>query len=457
MSLRVRLNLLITLLFVLVLFSAGAYVIHGARRAVSEEMQSTSSLALQLVDLILAGADRLDQDKLQDYLVEKFSQLESTRHLQIVVAVRSSADDSIPPGVSRPVRSDAPAWFVRLVQPTAMEYRRVFAGREIPFTEILIRADPSDEISEVWSDTRTVLIFLLLFIVLANVLVYITLGRDLAPIESILQGLERIERGDYRLRLPRFRITELSRISEKFNHMAEVLLQSREDNRFLTQRSLEIQEQERRHLARELHDELGQSLNAIKAIAVTIAGDTGRDGHAVGSNAQTVARIAERTYEVARGMMQRLRPPVLDELGLLRALQSLIDSWNASHPDTFCSLECQADIEGLGEDISINLYRIVQEALTNIDRHARAGTAAVRMARTTESGGGDRVELVIRDDGDGFEAVTRRRGLGLLGMRERAEALNGEFRLDSAPGRGVEIHVSIPIPAGARAGEGRAA
>ncbi|MGH8248019.1 MAG: LapD/MoxY N-terminal periplasmic domain-containing protein, partial [Gammaproteobacteria bacterium] len=265
MTLRSRLNLVITLLFVTVFLGAGAYIIQGARRTVSEEMHSTANLAIQLIELVLARTDAAAQADVQRYIADSFSKLESTRHLQIAVVQRDSPDDVVPPGLIAPVTADAPAWFTRLVEPTPMEFRRVFTATRVPFTEIVIRADPSDEITEVWMETRGVLAFLILFIVLANVLVYITLGRDLAPIESILRGLERIERGDYQSRLPRFRIAELSRISEKFNHMADVLSLSREENRILTQRSLEIQEQERRNLARELHDELGQSLSAIRA------------------------------------------------------------------------------------------------------------------------------------------------------------------------------------------------
>ncbi|MBI2992658.1 MAG: methanol utilization protein MoxY [Gammaproteobacteria bacterium] len=443
MSLRFRLNLLISLLFVLVFFSSGAYVVLNARDAVSEEMQSTSYLALQLVDLVLAGADQRDREDLQEYMVEKFSRLESTRHLQVVVAVRGSMDQAVPPVVVAPVRSTAPSWFVRLVKPVAMEYRRVFAEPDFPFIEVLVRADPSDEINEVWSETRIVLLSLLLYIVMANALVYIILGRDLAPIESILQGLDRIEKGDYRLRLPRFRVAELSRISEKFNHMAEVMQRGREDNRLLTRKSIEIQEMERRRLARELHDELGQSLNAIKAIAVTMGGEAGREA----GYAETIARIAERTYDSARNMMQRLRPPVLDELGLGKALQALVDAWNASHPDTFCNLECPTRIEELDGDTSINLYRIVQEALTNIDRHARAGSITVRLLQCAGPASGEQMSLEIHDDGQGFDASVRRMGLGLIGMRERAEAMNGEFSLQTSPGHGVRIRVEVPARA----------
>ena len=121
--------------------------------------------------------------------------------------------------------------FIRLVQSRPVEFQRIIAVPNKSDIEIIIHADPSDEITEVWYETRSVLFFLLLFITLANVLLYFTLGRYLAPVESILTGLERIEQGDYYLRLPQYELPELTRISDGFNHMADVLLESREENK----------------------------------------------------------------------------------------------------------------------------------------------------------------------------------------------------------------------------------
>lgn len=450
MTLRFRLNLLITGLFVVVFFGAGVYVVNNARTAVSDEIRSSAGFALQLIELVLASADASAQRELQAEIIGRFSRLESTRHLQIRVLAHGAGDSSVPPGLRPALDAKAPRWFVRLVEPTPMEFRRVLAVGMQPRIEILILADPSDEISEVWRDTRSFLGFLLLFIILANVLVYITLGRDLAPIESILRGLERIEQGDYRLRLPRFRIAELSRISEKFNHMAEVILRSREENRLLTQRSLEIQESERRHLARELHDELGQSLSAIKAVAVSLSGDRTVERQALAQGVDTIVGITERTYRAARGMMQRLRPPVLDELGLYTALQELIDAWNSAHGDAFCRLEIRGDLSGLGEEFEISLYRIIQEALTNVSRHSGAGEVVIEIERSAPAAGAaGRLRVSVRDNGRGFDPATMRRGLGLLGMRERAEALGGEFEFSSSPGHGVMLQFDLPLPAAA--------
>lgn len=445
MSLRVRLNVLITLLFVLVLLGGSSYLISNARHAVSDEMQSTAYLTLQLVELVLASSKNSRQLDLQQHLLDKLATLETTRHLQIVLSRSGKPTFNMPPQVISTVSSNAPDWFVQRVKPSPIEYRRVFPGPDASYTEIIIRADPSDEITEVWYETRNVLVFLLTFIVLANFLVYFTLGKDLAPIEEILTGLDRIEQGDYRLRLPHFRLPELSRISDKFNHMAEVLLQSREENRYLTQRTLAIQEKERRHLAQELHDELGQSLIAIKAVAASIEQTTPEENKAVSDNVKTIIAFSDRMYDVARNMMQRLRPAILDELGLITALQEMIDSWNDRHGDVFCHFKVEGELDNLGEDININLYRIVQESLTNIIKHAKANEVQLSLSNKGSHSTDESLLMVIRDDGMGFDITKTQRGLGLLGIRERVVALNGEFELNTGIDKGVEIVIKIPL------------
>ena len=445
MSLRVRLNVLITLLFVLLLLGASSYVISNARRAVSDEIQSTAYLTLQLVELVLASSKNSGQLDLQQHLLDQLAKLKTTRHMQIVLSRSSMPKFNMPPQIISTVSSDAPDWFVQRVKPSPMEFRRIFPGPDASYTEIIIRADPSDEITEVWYETRNVLIFLLTFIVLANLLVYFTLGRDLAPIEEILAGLDRIEQGDYRLRLPHFRLPELSRISDKFNHMAEVLLQSREENRHLTQRTLAIQEKERRHLAQELHDELGQSLTAIKAVAASIEQNIPEDNKAVSDNVKTIIAFSDRMYDVARNMMQRLRPAILDELGLITALQEMIDSWNDRHGDVFCHFKVKGELDNLGEDININLYRIVQESLTNIIKHAKANKVQLTLTNKGNHSTDESLLMTIRDDGMGFDITQTQTGLGLSGIRERVVALNGEFEIQTEMGKGVKIIITVPL------------
>jgi two-component system sensor histidine kinase UhpB len=453
MSLRVRLNLLITALFLVILLGSSFYVIHNARIAVKGEMESTANLTLQLMEAMLASAEMSRQPRLQQQILDNLSRIEATRNLQIHVVRSMTADNEFPPGLVTNVKARAPAWFVKLVSPRPVEFRKVFSGPNLPYTVILIRTDPSHEISESWSENRNVLITLLIFIVSANILVFFTLGRELAPVATILEALESIEKGDYQLRLPHFKLTELNSIAEKFNHMAEVLQRSRDENRYLTQQSLKIQEQERRRLARELHDELGQSLSALKAVAVSIENNSQIKDKHIRDSARTIIEFTDRMYEVARSMMRQLRPGVMDELGLRQALLELTDQWNESYQNKFCHLECEGNIDDLEEQLSINLFRIIQEGLTNIAKHAEATDAHVLVRRDNEGIGGPSLEVRIRDDGVGIKKRNYPIGMGLLGMRERVEAMNGSFELHSQEGEGTTILIRIPLLPEAEIGE----
>ena len=448
MSLRFRLNMLITLLFALILLAGSFYVINNARTAVKEEMQSVSKLTLQLIEIALMSNTVSSTSEIQQSVLESIANLESTRHLEIELYKTGNIGSMVPVKIIPTIDAQAPEWFIRMVKPQPVEYRRVFRESLTAYTEILIRANPSDEITEVWNETRGVLGLLVLFAVLANILVYIILGRGLAPIESILKGLDGIEQGDYQRRLPRFKYPEFSRISEKFNNMAEVLQTSRDENRLLTQKSLAIQEDERRSLAQELHDEFGQSITAIKAVLASIEQMKQQDSDMLKSSARTIGTFSDRMYEVARRMMRQLRPAILDEFGLILALQDMIDDWNSRHEDVFCHFEFKGKFDELGEEVNISIYRVIQESLTNIVKHAQATDVTVCLNRMEL----DRVEndpsynfgikLLIKDNGIGFDETTPR-GLGLLGMRERVEALEGSFTIKSATNEGVEIIVSL--------------
>ncbi|MDX1519745.1 MAG: histidine kinase [Gammaproteobacteria bacterium] len=449
MSLRARLSILITLLFLLILVGGSIFIIGNARRAIHDEVQSAARFTLQLIEIALSSVNDSGQSDVEENLLSKVSRLESSRHLQIRILNRTHLESRLPASTDLTIKADAPDWFVQLVKPQFIEYRRVFSTGNNQVTEILIRADPSDEISEVWQDSKDIIAMFVLFVVMSILIVYYTLGRGLAPISVILKGLEGIERGEYRLRLPKFRLTELSQISEKFNLMASVLDKTQQENRELTQKSLAIQERERQNLAHELHDELGQSIAAIKAVATSI-GQSDQDKESMKDSVNTILEVSNHMYDVARGMMRRLRPAVLDEFGLVRALQDMIDDWNTVHEDVFCEFEFHGDFEHLDEAVRISIYRIVQESLTNVIKHSGASKVMIEFNRVADSPREQEnfpchLELKIVDNGVGFNDSTIKRGLGFLGMQERIDALDGSILIESGPGKGVSIHIIIPL------------
>jgi signal transduction histidine kinase len=212
------------------------------------------------------------------------------------------------------------------------------------------------------------------------------------------------------------------------------------ENRELAHQHLRIQESERKHLARELHDELGQYLNAIKLDAVSI------------EEREVSARIVQavdHVHAVVNDMIRRLRPAGLDELGLLDALENCLDHWRRRLPDARFTLSASGGFEGLSELLNLTLYRLIQEGLTNCYKHAGATHIDVRLQREPAlSGSGEDIVLSVRDDGQGADLRQSRRGFGLNGMRERVEMMGGRFTLDSTPGRGFSIEARMPATAG---------
>lgn len=214
-------------------------------------------------------------------------------------------------------------------------------------------------------------------------------------------------------------------------------------NRQLAQQLLSLQEDERAALARELHDELGQRCTAIRIEAALIA------SAAPGGRAEAAGRIdaqAQALHALVRGLLQRLRPPQLDELGLVDALQALCESWETSS-GVACVLHHEGRFDDLPDATSVAVYRIAQEALSNVMRHAGARTVRVQVARATDAA----LSLQVRDDGVGMAAPQPSprpgaRGLGLLGAAERAAALGGALSLDSAPGQGTTLRLFLPAP-----------
>jgi len=212
-----------------------------------------------------------------------------------------------------------------------------------------------------------------------------------------------------------------------------------EGNRFLIHKSLVVQEEERRHLAQELHDELGQCMTAIQADAENIHELSKHGNPKIAGSANAIVNVSMRMYDVVHSMMQRLRPSVLDNFGLVAAIDEELDAWKARYPQVDCHFEKHGELLDLGEQITISLYRVVQESLTNIAKHAAARRVALYLSR--EDGV---IRLTVEDDGCGMDVDKPVRGLGLIGMRERVEALHGSLSITSTPGEGTAIDVLVP-------------
>ncbi|HUL80720.1 MAG TPA: ATP-binding protein [Gammaproteobacteria bacterium] len=215
-------------------------------------------------------------------------------------------------------------------------------------------------------------------------------------------------------------------------------------NRELAQQHIRTQESERKHLARELHDELGQYLNAIKLDAVSIRDNGGRDAALAGRAAAAIIQSVDHVHAAVSGMIRRLRPVGLDELGLTAAIENCVDHWRARVPAMRVSLDFDGDLDGLGEQLNLAVYRLIQEGLTNCSRHSGATRMQISLRRGGANGA-DELMLAVQDDGRGADLGATRAGFGLSGMQERVEMLGGRFEVVSEVGRGLRFEARLPV------------
>jgi glucose-6-phosphate-specific signal transduction histidine kinase len=226
---------------------------------------------------------------------------------------------------------------------------------------------------------------------------------------------------------------------------AEVrLAQALAENQRLAQQYVDMQESERKALARDLHDELGQYLNAIKLDAVSIRESTAAPPNVYDAARAMIANI-DRVYGVVTDLIRQLRPVGFDDLGVTAALEHCVDEWRSRLPRTTIELSMSGDFETLDESRGLVLYRLVQEALTNIARHAHATRVEIRIDAGRAADTAQCVDVAIADNGTGADLAAPRPGLGLVGMRERVSALGGSIGLASEPGAGFQVKASLPI------------
>lgn len=566
MSLRFRLNLLITLIMLL-FAGAGAYLLLDATRTqIREEMHAGTTVTVQLLSAVVRNTKMVaDENSQQRILVDFLDKLGRVRANEIrFVASMGNQLYASPPSAYKAGRN-APEWFSKLVTPKVE-----LIHLSLPVGELQVVPDASRATLDAWDDMQRIAWIFLGFFLLVNGVVFWFIGRGLAPVKTILHGLSQMQAGNFATRLPSFSLPEMSAISSTFNSMAETLATSTEENnrlalivqqtsdailivdksgtvtfsnpaatfmfgsgdrllgrsaldsipaekksefdamlesvfarkvqehvetqritvggkiidvalataplidpraenvvgaifslrditaskaaertareldesRRFTQLMQQHTEAERASMARELHDELGQCATAIKTLGMSIANRSAERMPEIRTEAQTIVSVASQLYDMVHGMISQLRPPVLDQLGLADALQDAVFAWQKSHPGVEVKLQCAADIDHLPEAVNIAVFRIVQECLTNVARHAQATSVQVSVARN-EAG---ELHVTIKDNGVGSEKISHFSSsrLGLRGMQERVQALNGKIEIDSHAGQGFIINVVLP-------------
>ena len=451
LSLRARINLLLALVLTLGLAINVARLVLEAGPRVQAEDQSVIRLAREFIDTIVAGLNEApDPEARLNQIVHDLNRL---RHVSITRqggAVERQGTSG--PDDNAEARSP-PAWFVRLVHPeqTTVNVPISIKGKQ---GSLLITSHPNDEMTEIWDGIVTQLqigsaIAIVLFLITSKVV-----SRALAPIQALSEAMTKIEGGFYDTRVKPDGPPELVAICDKLNHLTATLGDAVDDKRRLAERVVSLQDVERKEIARELHDEFGPYLFTLRvhASALTRLADAGEpNAEATRRHGSAILEQLNALQQSNRRVLEKLRPVGLTELGLREALGALLRLWAESHPEVVIETAISPSLGETGETADLTIYRTIQEALTNVFRHAGATCINVSVEPTELASGLARTgrggALVrVRDNGSGLSS-DHKLGFGLTGMRERILALGGSLSIASGEG-GVTVEAMVPRDVG---------
>jgi two-component system, NarL family, sensor histidine kinase UhpB len=450
-SLRLRLNLLFAaLLSVWLIADVGRLLVEAGNRSEAE----SASVVRLTTDFVTTSLARMQDspDPLHD-LVALVANLQNLRHVR--VGLVADNDPAVAWAFISAEEVEAPAWFRAIAEPPARVVTIPAVIKQRRLGSLLVVADPSDEIVEVWSTAKSQAIAgvaLALVVLLASSLF---IHWALRPLGLAGVALGKLAAGDYAARIEPSGSPEFIDTCRKINSLAEALADLRAANGQLLERLLDAQDEERKTIAHELHDQIGPDLFALRAKASMLAARLQKTGDSEAAAAVSIRDQVETLQDHNRRILARLRPAALEELGLVEALRALVEQWRQDDPNVSLAFSASERVGGLGERESLMAYRFVQEALTNAFRHSHARNIEVALSYDSENGAEQHPEnplggLHIRvcDDGRGG-AADATPGMGILGMRERVRALGGVIAVSDSLKGGTIVEATFSPEQGA--------
>lgn len=449
-DLKRRLLLRVTAFALVLLGVASALTLEQAARRIRADIQRTGGTIQQLIGDEVARSTSAFDRRLENVdlsslagvgeLVPFCAAIEDLYRRRVAHRCfgEPEADGSPAPAESHPLA----ALLAERVGPQAAFHGVIRTSPGVKIAELSVTPNFDSEARALWRQLRSLLL-ITAAILLINVLIYRPVQRALAPTDDILRRLARMEDGDLSVRMPAFELVELDRIGQVFNHLAERLQHTQAQQQQLAQRLLDVREEERRHLARELHDELGQclaSINAEAAYAAELAEETLPQ---LQPCAAAIRRTTAHMMEVLQQMLHRLRPVGLDEFGLAASLAQLVSQWQRQGRGTRrCTLTIDGTPGPWPDPVNVSLYRIVQESLTNAAKHQQGGDVQVTLQVRPDT-------LLLRIDDAGapwpLPPSAGGNGFGLLGMHERVQALGGHLSFEPGVPAGVRLQVHLQV------------
>ena len=434
LSLRARLFLPLGILFAIaLLIGASALEVFSPSQFVYENQPEGE--AVRVVAQALNDALRSSTDA-QRTLDAFTASLGST---SAVIQYRPADRGDGPPPV-RTASPGVPRWFVDLltIPELGAAYPITIEGRRAG--DILFAPDISADVFEKWAGFLAIVLSATVLLCLTCAIAYFMAGAVLRPLLQLGNGLTRMRAGRYNCAIPVSGPPEIRRSSVEANQLARTLGSLVDDNRELLHKIVSLQDTERQDLAAELHDELGPMLFAIRANSTVLQERTPAGMVELHAPLREMLRAAEALQSAIRRILDGLHPLYLGDLGLERSLASLVESFRMQAPGLRIRMHVDAELEALDVLFAHTVYRIVQEATTNVLRHARAKSAEI-----TAAVDGGQIVVQVSDDGIGMPEGTGF-GRGLSGMRERLRALGGSLELSREENRTL-VRCRLPYPA----------
>lgn len=440
MSLRLKANLFFAALIIIFVSIMMGREINNTRRSVWEEIEAANRVAAQVLGQV-GVIYRYSNDKQVVSFLEQLGRVRANE-----IEYRDQQQNLIYQSPPSPYKKDrfAPQFYADLIMPK-VDPKMIALNDGV----ITVTPDPSRAILDGWDELTELMISGLFALLITNIVGFFFIGRWVKPFEKIREAIQALEKGNHDIRLNNLHGKEASSIGNAFNKMvgsvnetivakeekakAEALLSSQKQ--FAHQLQTHI-ENERKDLARELHDELGQSLTAIRAIASSIDKQA-TDHPQLQQSTQLLVQAAGETYDGMLRLIPKLRPIAIDQLGLEGALLDMFNRLKTTNSNVQFNLN--VNFSKKSEDVELAIYRVAQEAINNALKHAKPSQIEVNLDETSDS-----IKLSIRNDGQSPNQLSNTGHFGIEGMQERAHFLGGELSFEIPPSSGLIVELKIP-------------
>lgn len=433
MTLTARIVALVLAVQLALTAAVAAFLIDNAREAVAAEVAASMRSARELVLTTIATLiDAVPGERLPAALADR---LVEPRHARIMI-YDVGASHALTPSRAAPRPDPAPPWFARLIAPRIQSTQFPVVENRNTRGLAVISADPGAEISKIWQNARTLALLLGLAGALQLALTPLILRQGLRPLVRLSGVLNRLARGELTARAGRVGTPDLAPLAKDVDRLAGALSVAQADRARLSRQVVGRGDQERKAIARDLHDEYGPCLFALRVEAAAIR-ERAADP-AIREHADSILAIADEIRRVNTALLSGLRPMALGQLPLATLLADMFDDLAERAPRIDWALTVDPNLPEPDEATALTIYRLLQEGTTNVLRHAGAGRVA---ARVSHGLGGWTVTLA--DDGQGLRGAAE--GNGLSGMRERVALLGGSFDVQDGPG-GVTLGALLPDP-----------